>query len=348
MTETQTRLDARKRQILFALVREYIQTAQPVGSAVLVRDYGLEMSSATVRHELAVLEEMGYLYQPHVSAGRVPTDVTYRLFVDSLPAGGGLSDKERARIAGDYSALRREVDGLMRETSSILSHLTNSVAVVLAPNLGHSRLKHVDLVRMAEQRVMVVLITDTGRVVSSVLELDGGTDDEALSGLESHINRHLIGMDLGGVRRERLRLYALPERQERILGAVVETIIRTLTEEMEERVFLGGTSNLLRQPEFEDPSLAMPVLDLVERSAALLSLIGAAIDLHSVSVWIGAENRLSDTSNIAVVATGYGVGEEPYGSIGLLGPTRMDYARAISVVRCVAENLSESLRALHS
>jgi heat-inducible transcriptional repressor len=348
MDETTDLLDQRKKRILFALVQEYVSTAQPVGSGVLARAYGLEMSPATVRHELALLEDLGYLVQPHVSAGRVPTDKTYRLFVDSLIEGeGGLPAPERAAIAEHYAALRAEVDGLMRETSALLSRLTRSVAVVLAPNLGRSRLKHVDLVRMAEQRVMVVLITDTGRVVSSAFELARPITAEDLAGLEAHVNRHLTGLDPEGVGRERLRLYAIQEAQAELLGQIVDTIIATLKAE-HERVFMVGASNLLRQPEFEDPGVAMPVLDLAERSAALFQLIGNAVELHHVFVSIGAENSLPETGNISVVATGYGVGEEPYGALGLLGPTRMDYARVIATVRCVAENLSESLRALHS
>jgi heat-inducible transcriptional repressor len=348
MEQATDTLDQRKKRILFALVQEHVATAQPVGSEVLVRSYGLEMSSATVRHELAVLEELGYLVQPHVSSGRVPTDKTYRLFVDSLAEGEeGLPALEQAAIAEYYAALRAEVDGLMRETSALLSRLTRSVAVVLAPDLGRSRLKHVDLVRMAEQRVMVVLITDTGRVVSSVFELSRPIKAEELGGLEAHVNRHLTGLDPEGVGRERLRLYAHQEAQSELLGQIVDTIVSTLAEE-QERVFMVGASNLLRQPEFEDPCVAMPVLDLVERGAVLFQLIGNAMELHRVFVRIGEENSLPDTGKLSVVATGYGVGEEPYGVLGLLGPTRMDYARVIATVRCVADNLSESLRALHS
>lgn len=351
MSEAEHLLDDRKRRILFALMREYVRTALPVGSAALVREYGLDMSPATVRNELGALEELGYLMQPHVSAGRVPTERTYRLFVDSLGEElpeHGLTLAERRAVSDGYAALRREVDGLMRETSAVLTRLTDTVAVVLAPTLGHSRLKHVDLVSMAEHRIMVVLITDTGRVVSTVFEMGSALTEKEVAALEGHINRHLVGLDLDGVRRERLRLYALPERQAEVLGAVVETIIRTLTEEEQDRVFLGGTSNLLRQPEFGDPCVAMPVLELVEKSAELLRLMGRAIDLHHVTVWIGQEMHLPQASNISVVATGYGVGEEAYGSLGLLGPVRMDYERAVSAVRCVADNLSESLRALHS
>lgn len=349
MTSTDTpRLDARKQQILFALVREYIETAQPVGSAVLVRRYALGCSPATVRHELAVLEELGYVVQPHISAGRIPTDKTYRLFVDSLSGLEGLTEDESASIERYYAVLRREVDGLMRETSALMSRLTRSVSVVLAPTLDHSRLKHVDLVPMAEHRVMLVLITDTGRVVNTLIDLDRQVSAEQVSRMEAHINRHLTGLDLGGVRRERLRLYAVPSSDHELLGHVVDTIIGILTEEQENRVFLGGTANILRQPEFEDPLDAMPILDLVDRSTVLLQLIGDAIDLHRVKVLIGTESPLPDVGNIAVVATAYGVGNEPYGSVGLIGPTRMDYERAISVVRCIAGNLSRTLEALHS
>lgn len=346
--EDTPRLDARKQRILFALVREYVDTAQPVGSAVLVRKYGLEFSAATVRHELATLEELGYLVQPHISAGRIPTDKTYRLFVDSLTGMEGLSEDESASIERYYAVLRREVDGLMRETSALLSRLTRSVAVVLAPTLDHSRLKHVDLVPMAGRRVMVVLITDTGRVVNALIDLVREVTEDQVARMEGHVNRHLVGLDLVGVRRERLRLYAVPSADHELLGQVVDTIISILTEERENRVFLGGTANILRQPEFEDPVDAMPVLDLVERSTVLLQLIGDAIDLHRVKVLIGQENALPDAGNIAVVATAYGVGDEPYGSVGLLGPTRMDYGRSISAVRCIADNLSRTLEALHS
>ena len=348
MTDDIRRLDARKQQILFALVREYVETAEPVGSTVLVRKHRLAMSPATVRHELAALEDMGYLYQPHISAGRVPTDKTYRLFVDSLTEREGLTEDERGSVERYYAMLRREVDGLMRETSALLSRMTSSVAVVLAPTLDHSSLKHVDLVRMSDRRVMIVVITDTGRVVNTLVELDREVDEQGIQKLEEHVNRHLVSLDLSGIRRERLRLYARPVAHSELLGEVVDTIVRIFAEEQQDRVFLGGTANILRQPEFGEPGRAMAVLDLVERGAELLALIGDAMDLDRVSVMIGGENHLPDTQDIAVIATAYGVGDEAYGSVGLLGPTRMDYARAISAVRCIADNLSRSLRALHS
>lgn len=348
MSDDIKRLDARKQQILFALVREYVETAEPVGSTALVRNYCLAMSPATVRHELAALEEMGYLYQPHISAGRVPTDKTYRLFVDSLTEREGLTEDERGSVERYYAMLRREVDGLMRETSALLSRMTSSVAVVFAPTLDHSSLKHVDLVRMSDRRVMIVVITDTGRVVNTLVELDREVSEEDILKLEEHVNRHLVGLDLTGIRRERLRLYARPVAHSELLGEVVDTIVRIFTEEQQDRVFLGGTANILRQPEFGDPGRAMAVLDLVERGAELLALIGGAMDLDRVRVMIGQENRLPDTQDISVIATAYGVGDEAYGSVGLLGPTRMDYGRAISAVRCIADNLSRSLRALHS
>lgn len=347
-TEETPRLDKRKQQVLFALVREYVDTAQPVGSAVLARKYRLGFSPATVRHELAALEELGYVVQPHISAGRIPTDKTYRLYVDSLSGQQGLTEDESASIGRYYAMLRREVDGLMRETSALMSRLTRSMSIVLAPTLGHSRLRHVDLVPMGGWRVMVVLITDTGRVVNSLIDFERDIGPDEVGRMEGHINRHLIGLDLPAMRRQRLRLYALPAAEHELLGRVVDTIINILTEEQESRVFLGGTANLLRQPEFEHSAEATGVLDLVERSAALLQLIGDALELHKVKVLIGHENVLPDAENIAVVATGYGVGDEPYGSVGLLGPTRMDYERAISVVRCIADNLSRTLATLHS
>jgi heat-inducible transcriptional repressor len=195
---------------------------------------------------------------------------------------------------------------------------------------------------------MIVVITDTGRVVNTLVELDREVGEDDIHKLEEHVNRHLVGLDLSGIRRERLRLYARPVAHSELLGEVVDTIVRIFTEEQQDRVFLGGTANILRQPEFGDPGRAMAVLDLVERGAELLALIGDAMDLDRVRVMIGEENVLPDTQDISVIATAYGVGDEAYGTVGLLGPTRMDYGRAISAVRCIADNLSRSLRALHS
>lgn len=337
-------LSERRRTVLSALVNEYVRSAQPVASKQLVDRYDLRVSPATVRNELAMLEESGYVYQPHVSAGRVPTDSGYRAFVDAMTASNlaaGLTAEEIEAIHGQYLALEHEVAEAMRETSVLLSRLTNYVAVVIAPTLRRARIRRVNLVWIAESRMVVVVVTDSGQVADRTVDLLEPASEEQLRGIERLLNAALDGKVGDEVRDAREELEFPGDVPVRVAVQVIDEVLDCLVEADADRVVTGGVSSLLAQPEFADPRLVTPLLHLLEDGLMTLQVLTGLMQSGDVVVRIGAENPVG-LDRLSVVATNYEAGGTD-GVVGVIGPTRMDYARAVSAVRTVADGLTEAL-----
>lgn len=330
--------------MLSALVNEYVRSAQPVGSKQLVDRYDLRVSPATVRNELAFLEETGYVFQPHVSAGRVPTDSGYRAFVDAMMASApasSLTREEIEAIHGQYVALEHEVAEAMRETSALLSRLTSYVAVVIAPTLRRARIRRVNLVWLAESRAVVVVVTDSGQVADRTVELVEPTSVDQLTAVERLLNSSLDGKVGEEVRAERGGIESSEHVPPRVAAQVIDEVLDCLLEADADRVVTGGVSTLLAQPEFADPRLVSPLLRLLEDGLATLHALSGVMQTSDVAVRIGAENP-AGLDRLSVVAANYEAnGTE--GVVGVIGPTRMDYARAVSAVRTVADGLTEAL-----
>lgn len=337
-------LSDRRRVVLAALVNEYVRSAQPVGSKQLVDRYDLRVSPATVRNELAFLEEAGYVFQPHVSAGRVPTDSGYRTFVDAMMASqpaSSLTPEEIEAIHGQYVALEHEVAEAMRETSALLSRLTSYVAVVIAPTLRRARIRRVNLVWLAETRAVVVVVTDSGRVADRTVDLAEPIGVDQLTAVEFLLNTALDGKVGAEVRTERGGIESSAHVPPRVAAQVIDEVLDCLLEADADRVVTGGVSALLAQPEFADPRLVSPLLQLLEDGLATLHALSGVMQTSDVAVRIGAENP-AGLDRLSVVAANYeadGTG----GVVGVIGPTRMDYARAVSAVRTVADGLTEAL-----
>jgi heat-inducible transcriptional repressor len=342
-------LDERKKILLYAVVDEYILAAQPVGSKNLVKRHGLDISSATVRNELALLEEMGFLTHPHTSAGRIPTDKGYRLYVDSLIDASSLTPAEEKSIFQFYSMLSKEIEDLMRETSNLLANITNYLAIVFAPTFKKSVLKHVDLVSLYPHAVLIVIVTNTGWVAKRVLELQEPVEAFELEEVEKVLNERLASLDFDEISlKGRVELRGLLPGKWFLVEKIVDEIIDCLRERENRRVFLGGTANLLRLPEFESLEKIRTLLQVLEEGYSLLRLIEGALETSSVVVKIGSENEGVELRDCSLVAVSYRLGGESLGTIGILGPVRMDYARAISAVQCIAKNLTYVLESLRS
>lgn len=337
-------LSDRRRVVLSALVNEYVRSAQPVGSKQLVDRYDLHVSPATVRNELAFLEEWGYVFQPHVSAGRVPTDSGYRAFVDAMMASepaSSLTPEEIEAIHGRYVALEHEVAEAMRETSALLSRLTSYVAVVIAPTLRRARIRRVNLVWLAESRAVVVVVTDSGQVADRTVDLVEPTSVDQLTAVERLLNTALDGKVGEEVCAERGGIESSAHVPPRVAAQVIDEVLDCLLEADADRVVTGGVSTLLAQPEFADPRLVSPLLQLLEDGLATLHALSGVMQTSDVAVRIGAENP-AGLDRLSVVAANYEAnGTE--GVVGVIGPTRMDYARAVSAVRTVADGLTEAL-----
>jgi heat-inducible transcriptional repressor len=333
-------LDDRKLAVLRAIVQDYVSTMEPVGSKTLVDRHHLDVSPATIRNDMAVLEEQGYIAQPHTSAGRIPTDKGYRLFVDRLSGVKPLSVAERRAIetflAGAY-----DLDDVVMRTVRLLAQLTRQVAVVQYPSLTRSTVRHVELIPLAAERLLLVLITDTGRVEQRTVELPGPIEEEAVTQLRAVLNACLDGRMLTEVASV---VAELPERVQAgdrpNAAAVFSVILETLVERNEEKVVVGGASNLT--PADFSQGLR-EVLESLEEQVVLMRLLGESADQSMVTVRIGAENPVAGLRSTSLVAVGYGTGDQAVARLGVLGPTRMDYPTAMGAVRAVARYVGQIL-----
>jgi len=333
-------LDDRKLAVLRAIVEDYVSTNEPVGSKALVDRHNLGVSPATIRNDMAVLEEQGYIVQPHTSAGRIPTDKGYRLFVDRLSGVKPFSAAERRAIES-FLAGAYDLDDIVMRTVRLLAQLTRQVAVVQYPSLTQSRVRHVELVPLADRRVLLVLITDTGRVEQRAVELPGRIAEDSITQLRAVLNACLDGRKLTEV----VSVVAgLPERvapDERAnAAAVFSVILETLVERHEERVVVGGAANLTPA---DFARGLQEVLEALEEQVVLMRLLGEVGDDPSLTVRIGAENDVQGLRSTSLVASGYGTGEHALARLGVLGPTRMDYPTAIGAVRAVARYVGQIL-----
>jgi len=330
-------LDERKLAVLRAIVEDYVSTTEPVGSKSLVDRHGLDVSPATIRNDMAVLEEQGFIAQPHTSAGRIPTDKGYRLFVDRLSSIKTMSAAERraieAFLAGAYS-----LDDIVARTVRLLAQLTRQVAVVQYPSLSQSAVRHIELVSLSPQRVLLVLITDTGRVEQATVDLPNAADPESIGHLRAVLNACLDGHKLSDAAATVTGLtdrIPVPERPN--AGAVFSVLLDSLAERHEERVVFAGTANLAA-PDFGRG--LRDVLEALEEQVVLMRLLGEAVSPSTLTVLIGAETGLQGAS---VVSTGYGARGQAVAKLGVLGPTRMDYPSTMGAVRAVARYVGQIL-----
>lgn len=333
----------RRLEVLRAIVEDYVQTREPVGSKVLVERHRLDVSPATIRNDMAALEEAGYIAQPHTSAGRVPTDKGYRLFVDRLSTIKPLSAAERRAIQHFLDGAV-DLDDVVDRSVRLLAQLTQQVAVVQYPSLRRSALRHLELVPLTDTRLLVVIITDTGRVEQRVLDLPEAPGELLVPELRARLNATVAGRRLADLPEplEQLAL-AFEERDRPLVEAVVHVVEDTLAEATEERIVMAGTANLARSgPDFT--RTIRPVLEALEEQVVLLRLLSEmAEDSAGVAVRIGSEHTHEGLAETSVVAAGYGVEGQPLARIGSVGPTRMDYAGTIASVRAVARYLSRIL-----
>jgi heat-inducible transcriptional repressor len=336
-------LDERKLEVLRVIVEDYIATHEPVGSRALVDRHQLRVSPATVRNDMAVLEEEGYIRQPHTSAGRVPTDKGYRLFVDRLSTVKPLSPAERRAIQRLLDGAV-DLDDVVHKTVRLLAQLTRQVAVVQYPSLSRSSVRHLELVPLAAGRLMLVMITNTGRVDQRVVDLPVALAEQQVLSLRTTINDKLVGCRLTDAP---MRVQALLEEirfeLRPAMTALATVLMETLIERQEERMALAGTANLARGVSLDFPGNLRHVLEALEEEVVLLKLIGEVETPTTLRVRIGDENEIEGLRTTSVVSTGYGPGRTAVGGLGVLGPTHMDYPGTIAAVRAVARYVGELL-----
>ena len=334
-------LDERKLTVLRAIIEDYVSTTEPVGSKTLVDRHHFDVSPATIRNDMAVLEEQGFIAQPHTSAGRIPTDKGYRLFVDRLSGVKPLSAAERRAIetflAGAYS-----LDDVVTRTVRLLVQLTRQVAVVQYPSLTRSAVKHIELVSLGGTRLLLVLITDTGRVEQCAVDLPEPWSEESVAHVRAVVNACLGGRKLADAATLVGTLSEQIPAEERVnAGVVFSALLDSMVERHEERIVFGGAANLAAT----DFSKGLrDVLEALEEQVVLMRLLGEA-DPAILTVRIGAENPVEGLRTTSVVSTGYGSSGagQPLAKLGVLGPTRMDYPGTMGAVRAVARYVGKIL-----
>jgi len=334
-------LNERRLEVLRAIVQDYVGTEEPVGSKALTERHRLGVSPATVRNDMAALEDEGFIHQPHTSAGRIPTDRGYRLFVDKLAGVKPLTTAERRAIQNFLDGAV-DLDDVVARTVRLLAQLTRQVAVVQYPSLTRSTVRHVELLSLAPARVMLVLITDTGRVEQRLVDCPAPVGETALADLRARLNSRVVGRRFTDVPSLVQDLPEAFEHEERgTVSTVLSTLLETLVEETEERIMLGGTANLTRFVH-DFPLTIRPVLEALEEQVVLLKLLGEVKDA-GVTVRIGHENAHEGLNSTSVVAVGYGSGDEAVARLGVVGPTRMDYPGTMGAVRAVARYVGQIL-----
>ena len=333
--------DERRFAVLRAIVADYVATHEPVGSKMIVDRHNLGVSSATVRNDMAVLEEDGLITQPHTSAGRVPTDKGYRLFVDRLAQVKPLSAAER-RAVQTFLEGAVDLDDVLRRSVRLLAQLTRQVAVVQYPTLTRSTVRHCEIVQLTPARLMLVVITDSGRVDQRVVDLGDVISEDDVSQLRALVNEALAGRQLAKASAAVADLpQTAPKELRDPLVHISTVLIETLVEHPEERLLLGGTPNLTRNAA-DFPHSLRQVLEALEEQVVVLKLLASAQNPGMVTVRIGEENEAEEMRDTSVVSIGYGPGTV-LGGMGVVGPTRMDYPASMAAVHAVARYVGEIL-----
>ncbi|QNQ90645.1 heat-inducible transcriptional repressor HrcA [Corynebacterium poyangense] len=332
----------RRQEVLRAIVADYIASQEPVGSKALLERHHLPVSSATIRNDMTVLESEGYIVQEHASSGRVPTEKGYRRFVDDLHDIKPLSRAERHAI---MTFLNDGVDleDVLRRSVQLLSQLTRQAAIVQLPTLTVSRVKHCEVVSLSPVRLLLVLITDTGRVDQRNVELDAPLDTEEVHRVRDMLNSALVGKSLNDASSSLADVVNnAPEELRTALISACTVLIETLVEQPSDRIILAGASNLTRGARNLPSGLPM-VIQALEEQVVVLKLLANVRDPGDVTVLIGEENKTERLHGASVVTTAYGAGDAALGGMGVVGPTFMDYTGTIAKVSAVARYVSQVL-----
>ena len=337
-------LDERKRRILQAIVDDYVSTAEPVGSRTIARKYDLGVSPATIRNEMADLEVLGYLEQLHTSSGRIPSAKGYRFYVDALLSPTQMSEKEISLIRNWYQAKVRRLDEVFQTTAKILSRMTGNVSLVLAPQASPSSFKYLQFLPFDENKVLLVVVSDSGAVENKLLPLPRGTTLEEMQLIAEKLNNRLAGIPF---RNFRGRMFQ--DVRDSILGEAREfeealaILADTLSSRHQERVYLGGATQMLNQPEFHDVQKVKDILLMLEEEQLLKDILHAHMG-EGLAVTIGHENKYTGIQDCSIITATYHLDGELLGTIAVLGPTRMEYGKAMTLLEYMNSNLTEIIK----
>jgi heat-inducible transcriptional repressor len=337
------RLTDRSKQILEAIIEDYIVTAEPVGSRTVTRSHRLSLSPATVRNVMADLEEMGFLTAPHTSAGRVPTDKAYRFYVDSLLEVRNIARDEQEEIRKRCSLAGRDLGEALKETSRMLSSLSHYTGIVVAPRFTANVFRHIEFIKLSGSRLLVILVSQSGTVQNKIIETGGEIRPADLVRMANYLNQILKGLTIAQVKEKIIKEMESDKiRYDTLLARALEFSRQTLPE-TDSEVFIEGQVNILEQPEFTDVARMKEIFRAFEEKGQLLSLLDRCMEAQGVNIYIGAEAHLSQMVGMSLITATYMTGKNTLGVLGVIGPTRMGYAKVIPIVDYTAKLVSRLL-----
>ncbi|WP_110953324.1 heat-inducible transcriptional repressor HrcA [Anaerosinus massiliensis] len=337
-------LDERKQKILQAIINDYISTAEPIGSRTIARKYDLGVSSATIRNEMADLELLGYIEQLHTSSGRIPSAKGYRFYVDDLLSPEAMSENEINLISNWYNVKVKRIEEVFQETARIISRMTKNISLVLAPQLAQATFRYLQFLPFGKHSAIVVVMTDAGFIENKVIAMPNGTTVQDLQCIASVVNKHLAGQALESIKPSVLRkIKADVLADSKLFDATIEAISQALTVDKKERVYLGGTTQLLNQPEFRDVEKVKNILLMLEEEQLLCDLLHAH-DGDGIVVTIGQENKYSGIQDCSMVSATYKLDGKIIGTVAVLGPTRMEYGKIMALLDFMNSNLGQILK----
>ncbi len=338
-------LSERKRLILQAIIEDYIQTAEPVGSRNIAKNHDLGLSAATIRNEMADLEDMGYLDKPHTSAGRIPSEMGYRFYVDSLMNRYSLTLDEINNLQRSMDGKYNQLENVISTISDIITKTTNYPAIIEMPSAKKSRLHNVKLMLIEKGVVLIVVVTDTGVVKNRQLKVGEGVDYDVVESISSFLSNQLTGLCAEDFTAARLMLiYEAMAPYGSILKSVMEFVLDCL-EDSANRVYIGGASNILNNPEFENIDRAKKFLTFIDSKENVTKMLSGMMEDSGseISIKIGSENGVEEMSDTSLVVANYRVGDKLTGKIGIIGPKRMNYARVVSSLELINDKLTQIL-----
>ena len=336
-------MDDRKKLILKAIIDSYIDTAEPVGSRTIARKQEIGLSSATIRNEMSDLEEMGLLEQPHTSAGRIPSNKGYRFYVDQLMPKRELTASEIEQIKGALKIKINELGQLISQVSAVVSDITRYTSMAITPQMNKSTLKAVQMLPVHHDKLLVIVVTNAGLVKNSLVRVRGDLSASSLQKLSNMLNARITGIML-----EKINLEDLRDKMEReidvnkdIITHVMDGINDCLCQISESDVYLEGTANIFNFPEFHNVLKAKQFLNVLNTKEILCAMMYKSIENGGIKVRIGTENEIDEIKDYSLVTTTYGINDEIMGSIGVIGPTRMEYAKVIASLNYIRKMISK-------
>ncbi len=342
-TKVTVMLNERKKKILQLIIEDYISSAEPVGSRAISRKHELGLSPATIRNEMSDLEVMGYLEQPHTSAGRVPSALGYRLYVDSLLSPEKITENEMALIQGWFQAKARKLDEVFNTTAKILSRMSKNISIVRAQQQLPCQFRYIKFLPMDEARAIMVLVTEAGLAENSIIDLPEGVYVEDLERLGEQVNNCLSGQPLSAVKNDVLdKICRDMFTNDFMLGYLLDIISDVQIQGKTDKVFLGGTTNLFNQPEFKDVERVKELLGMLEEEGLVKDIIKVGEE-SGLQITIGSENKFSGIQNCSMIQATYRLNGQMVGTFAVLGPTRMKYGKVISVMDYLHEYLKAVL-----